>query len=91
VQCRHHLGLASRHDGGFGACGVVLVQFGDGVEQARSQRVVEELGRHVRGRRQQAGGGLGSQRLSVHFVQLDEAGFAHAGDSRWRMDQGAGM
>jgi hypothetical protein len=77
---RHGLAMG-REDGRLGARGVVLGQFGDGVEQARTQGVVEKLGRRARRIGQQAGHQLGAQRGVV-----GSGGSARtAGRGKWDM------
>ena len=73
---RRAMGL---EDGGLGARGVVLGRFGDGVEQPRAERVVEELGRGLRRLRHQAEGGFAGQGAVVGLVQLDESRRLHNG------------
>jgi hypothetical protein len=62
-----------RHDGRFGAGGVVLLQFGDGVKQARAQGVVKELRGGVGRCVQQALLQLGTQSGVVGVVDLYKA------------------
>ena len=77
-RARRHLlrhgGAVLAEDGGFGARGVVLGQLGDGVEQARAQRVVEELGRDARRRLIQPRGQLGLHGRQVFAVDLHKMG-----------------
>ena len=62
-----------REDRRFGARGVVLGQFGDGVEQPRAQRVVEELRRRpVAGTLRSPAAASAAERCVVELVQLNE-------------------
>ena len=70
---KHALTIARQHRG-FGAGEVVAGQFGDGVEQPRAQRVVEEFGCDLRGRFLQTGHEFGAQGGLVLVVELDEGG-----------------
>ena len=68
------IGDVLRQDRCLGARRVVLSQLGDGVEQARAQRVVKKFGRHPRGRLLQARQQLGARGVRVFLVGLDEMG-----------------
>ena len=72
-------GTVREQQGGFGARGVVLGQLGNGVEQARAQRVVEVFGRGPCRRGQQAPGQFLAQRRAVFVVELEETRLAQPG------------
>ena len=71
-----HVGGMALEDRRLGAGGVVLVQLGDGFEQARAEPVVEELGRERCAWREQPLVQLVPHRLRAGVVELQEAGFA---------------
>ncbi len=59
-------------DGGLGAGRIVLGQISNGLEQPRSERIVEKLRADTSGWRQQAGLGFGTQRRVVLGKELVE-------------------